>query len=130
MINLNSIMIGTTNFEEMSAFYAKVLGRKPDMDDGGYHGWKAGSCFLSIGKHSKVTGKNQQGPRIMFNFETTDVKGEFERIKECGAEVIAEPYTMEGWEGVYIATLADPDGNYFQLMPPWDETPEGKQEEK
>jgi predicted enzyme related to lactoylglutathione lyase len=29
--------------------------------------------------------------------------------------VIAEPYAIgEGW----IATLADPDGNYFQLMTP------------
>ena len=55
------------------------------------------------------------------NFETKDVKEEFDRIKELGAHVIAEPYKMgedsEGW----IATFADPDGNYFQLMTPWEE---------
>jgi predicted enzyme related to lactoylglutathione lyase len=51
----------------------------------------------------------------MFNFETTSVKEEFERMKAAGAKVIREPYEMGGG---MIATLADPDGNYFQLVTP------------
>ena len=51
----------------------------------------------------------------MFNFETKEVKKEFERIKKAGATVIKEPYEMSG---AWIATFADPDGNYFQLMTP------------
>jgi predicted enzyme related to lactoylglutathione lyase len=51
----------------------------------------------------------------MLNFETSQVKEEFERIKALGAVVIAAPYQMGGG---WIATLADPDGNYFQLMSP------------
>jgi predicted enzyme related to lactoylglutathione lyase len=51
----------------------------------------------------------------MLNFETAQVKEEFERIKAIGGTVIKEPGEMgQGW----IATLADPDGNYFQLMTP------------
>ena len=39
----------------------------------------------------------------MFNLETTDVKGEFVRIKELGADVVKEPYEMgPGW----IATFS------------------------
>jgi predicted enzyme related to lactoylglutathione lyase len=53
--------------------------------------------------------------RVMFNFETRQVKEEFERIKALGGTVIKEPYEMEGG---WIATLADPDGNYFQLVSP------------
>jgi len=34
-----------------------------------------------------------------------------------GAVVVKEPYQMDGMPG-WIATLADPDGNYFQLMSP------------
>ena len=46
------------------------------------------------------------------------MKGEFERFKAAGATVIREPYTPgEGPDGV-IATFADPDGNYFQLLSP------------
>jgi predicted enzyme related to lactoylglutathione lyase len=54
--------------------------------------------------------------RIIINFETDDVKGEFERIKDLNAEIISDPYEMGG---MWIATFADPDGNYFQLVSPW-----------
>ncbi len=90
------------------------------MDDGGYTGFMVGSAYLSIGPHDKVKGKNSNPERFLINFETTDVKGEFERIKNLGAKVIAEPYTM-GPADFWIATLEDPDGNYFQLMSPWKE---------
>ena len=42
-----------------------------------------------------------------------------ERLKAAGAIVIREPYVMgEGSEQGTIATFADPDDNYFQLMSP------------
>ena len=51
----------------------------------------------------------------MLNFETSEVQEEFERIKALGGAVIKAPYEMGGG---WIATLADPDGNYFQLVSP------------
>ena len=37
------------------------------------------------------------------------------------AIVVREPYAMEGWPAeIKIATLADLDGNYFQLMSPYE----------
>jgi predicted enzyme related to lactoylglutathione lyase len=32
--------------------------------------------------------------------------------------VVKEPYELQG---MWIATFADPDGNYFQLTSPWEE---------
>src|SRR5262249_10485700 len=65
--------------------------------------------------HSAMQGATKDPGRIMFNFETAQVHEEFERIKALGAVVISEPYAIgEEW----IATLADPDGNYFQLVTP------------
>ena len=52
---------------------------------------------------------------MMVNFETPQVKEDFERIKSFGGAVVHEPYEMGSG---FIATLADPDGNYFQLMNP------------
>lgn len=118
MLNLNSILIGSENPQALAEFYKKVLQKDPDMDDGGYTGFLVGSTFLSFGPHDKVRGANSNPERIILNFETDDVKGEFERIKGLGATVVAEPYEMSG---ATIATLADPDGNYFQLLPPWDD---------
>lgn len=120
MLNLSSLMIGTHQPKVMVSFYEKVLDRKPNMDEGGFAGWQVGSSFLSIGEHSEVKGKAKEPQRIILNFETKEVKKEFERIKATGAIIVKEPYTMEGWEGAWIATFADPDGNYFQLMTPWE----------
>lgn len=124
MLNLNSLLVFSENAEALSDFYGKVLQKEPDMTEGGYYGFVAGKTFITFGPHDKVTGKSREPERIMFNFETKDVKEEFERIKELGAIVIKEPYqmAMEGEEdGGWIATFADPDGNYFQLMTPWEE---------
>lgn len=117
MLNLNSVMIGTTQSKTLAAFYEKVLGKPADMVDSeqGFFGWQVGSAFLSVLEHSEMGGKTKDPGRVMFNFETAQVKEEFERIKASGGMVIREPYQIgEGW----IATLADPDGNYFQLMTP------------
>jgi len=111
-------MIGTSKVEEMGEFYRKVVGRPADMQEGGWYGWQIGRCFLTIGEHSEVKGNAKEPQRVIFNFETKDVQSEFERIKEIGAVVVAEPYEMGGG---FIATFSDPDGNYFQLMTPWEE---------
>ena len=109
-------MIATMQPKEMAAFYEKVFGKKPDMVEGEWYGWQVGSSFIGIGHHSGMKGKTKEAGRVMFNLETSEVKQEFERIKELGAEVVKEPYEMGG---AWIATFADLDGNYFQLMSPW-----------
>ena len=117
MLDLNSVMIGTKQPRVLAAFYEKVLGKPAEMvdSDNGFWGWQVGSAYLSVLDHSEMGGSTKDPGRIMFNFETTEVKEEFERIQAAGATVIREPYEMGGG---WIATLADPDGNYFQLVTP------------
>jgi predicted enzyme related to lactoylglutathione lyase len=123
MLNFNSILLSSENHKSLADFYEKVFDKKPEMSDETYSGFLVGSCFLSIGSHDKVKGKNTNPERVLFNFEAKDVKAEFERIKNIkGAEVIAEPYSMGEDNSYWIATFADPDGNYFQLVTPWDDT--------
>ena len=117
MLNLNSVMIGTKQPKVMAAFYEKVIGKPPDMVEGesGFYGWQVGASFLGVLDHSEMGGKTKDPGRVILNFETAQVKEEFERIKTLGGTTIRAPYEMgNGW----IATLADPDGNYFQLMTP------------
>lgn len=118
MLNLNSIMIGTMNPKELAAFYEKVFKKSPDTEEGKWFGWQVGNAYISIGEHSEVKGQAKEPQRVIWNLETTEVKEEFERIKTLGATVIKAPYEMQG---MWIATLADPEGNYFQLMTPWKE---------
>ena len=55
---------------------------------------------------------------MIWNLESSDVKGEFEKLKTAGATVVREPYKMGGEGEFWISTFADPDNNYFQLMSP------------
>ena len=116
-MNFNSILIGSAEPQRLADYYTKLFG-EPTMSDGGYTGWLIGSGFLTVGPHSEVTGKNTQPGRLIWNIETADVKGEFDKLKAAGAIVVREPYGFEGMENSWIATLADPDDNYFQLMSP------------
>jgi predicted enzyme related to lactoylglutathione lyase len=120
MLNLNSVMIGTKQSKVLATFYEKVIGKPPDMVDSenGFFGWQVGSAYLSILEHSEMGGNAKDSGRVMFNFETAQVKEEFEKIKAIGGVVIREPYEMGGG---WIATLADPEGNYFQLVTPMGE---------
>lgn len=117
MLSLNSIMIGTKQFNTLSTFYEKVFGKAPEMvdEENGFAGWQVGSGYIGVLKHSEMGGNTKDPGRVMINFETSQVQQEFDRIKGLGGSVIRAPYQMgEAW----IATLADPDGNYFQLMNP------------
>ena len=117
MLSLNSVMIGTKQSQALATFYEKIIGKPPDMvdKDSGFVGWQVGHGYLGVLEHSEMGGKTKDPGRVMINFETTQVQEEFNRIKALGAVVIRAPYKM-GNE--WIATLADPDGNYFQLVTP------------
>jgi predicted enzyme related to lactoylglutathione lyase len=120
-MDFNSILIGSENPERLVEYYTKVLGA-PGFSDGGYSGWQIGSGWVTVGPHSQVKGQNASPGRIIWNIETDDVKGDFERMKAAGGIVIAEPYAFEAPDTsistTSIATFADPDDNYFQLMSP------------
>jgi predicted enzyme related to lactoylglutathione lyase len=117
MLNFSTVMLGTDDPAALRDFYVKVLG-EPGWDDGGYTGWQAGSGMLMIGAHSEVKGRNETPGRFILNFETPDVKGETQRLKELGATVVQEPYQPSSEMDMWLATFEDPDGNYFQLASP------------
>lgn len=119
-MDFNSILIGSEDPDRLVDYYTRLFG-EPGMAEGGYTGWMLGSGFVTVGPHSEVKGANASPGRIIWNIECADVAGEFERMKAAGAIVVAEPYSFQGVPDAgqpMIATLADPDGNYFQLMSP------------
>jgi predicted enzyme related to lactoylglutathione lyase len=120
-MNFNSILIGSEDPKRLAEYYTRLFG-KPTMEEGGYTSWMIGDGGVSVGPHSEVKGKNEAPGRIIWNIESADVKGDFERLKAAGATVVVEPYAPEGVpedQGeMLVATFADPDDNYFQLVSP------------
>jgi predicted enzyme related to lactoylglutathione lyase len=115
MLKLGTIMIGSENPKALGEFYEKLLG-KPDWAGEGWYGWETGNLYFMIGEHSEVKGKAKEAQRLILNFESRTYKKEYERVKTLGARLVKELYQMDGG---WIATFADPDGNYFQIVSPW-----------
>ncbi|MFN2544586.1 MAG: VOC family protein [Actinomycetota bacterium] len=116
-MKLNSVLIGSEDARGLSAYYTKIFG-KPAMEDGDFSGWQFGDGWLSVVPHDQVKGKNQSPGRVIWNLETADVQGEFDRLKAAGATVVQEPYHPGDETEMLIATFSDPDDNYFQLVSP------------
>ena len=90
-MNLNRIF-GSEEPSRLVAFYKKLFG-DPIVGRRTLHGWEVGSSgILSIAAHDQVKGENEQPGRIIWNFESADVHGDFERFKAAGATVIQAPY--------------------------------------
>lgn len=116
-MELNSILIGSEDPSRLSSYYTKLFG-EPIMEQEGFSGWQLGGGWLVVGPHDEVKGTNAQPGRLMWNLQSADVLGDFEKLKGAGATVVREPaHPGDETEG-YIATLSDPDGNFFQLMSP------------
>lgn len=116
-MNFNSLLIGSEDPKRLVDYYTKLFG-KPAFEDGGYSGWPIGSGWITIGPHDEVTGPNAHPGRLIWNIESADVQADFDRLKAAGATVVREPYGMDEEPDASIATFADPDENYFQLMTP------------
>ena len=116
-MDFNNILIGSEDPQRLVDYYSKLFG-KPGMEEGGYAGWQIGTGFMSVGPHSEVHGKNPAPGRMIWNIETADVKGDFDRLKTAGATVVQEPYRPDENAEMWIATLCDPDDNYSQLVSP------------
>jgi predicted enzyme related to lactoylglutathione lyase len=116
-VNLNSVLIGSEDPERLVDYYTKLFGT-PMWNEGGYTGWQIGTGGITVGHHDQVKGKNTHPGRVIWNIETPDVRGDFERLTSAGATVVREPYNPGGPPETWIATLSDPDDNYFQLVSP------------
>jgi predicted enzyme related to lactoylglutathione lyase len=116
-VNLNSILIGSENPARLTDYYSGLFG-DPGWNEGGFTGWRVGSGGLMVGPHDQVSGSNREPGRMIVNIESPDVAADFERFKAAGAIVVREPYQPGEVAGAWIATFADPDGNYFQLVSP------------
>ncbi len=117
MLNLSSIMIGSAQPKMLASFYEKIFGNPADWTEVNWWGWQVGDTLFMIGEHSELKGTAREPQRIILNLETREVKEEFERIKNLGAKVVKSLYQMDD---SWIGTFADPDGNYFQVLSPWE----------
>ncbi|MBW4061989.1 hypothetical protein HJC99_05455 [Candidatus Saccharibacteria bacterium] len=116
-MKFSGTMVGSDNPKALGEFYTKILG-KPGMQEDTWYGWQDGAQIM-IGGHSEVTGQNTAPARIMLTLEVEDVPASYNELIKLGATSIAEPYHPSPDNPMWLATVADPDGNYLQVAAPW-----------
>lgn len=77
-MNMNGILIGSEDPARLVAFYTEVLGELAFQDEG-YTTWRIGTGWVAVGAHDQVHGKSAHPGRVIWNIETPDVRGAFER---------------------------------------------------
>lgn len=119
---LDSIILSSQDPKKLADFYGEKVGlsliREMEMGDNASpvfeFGLGNGSPALVIMEHSKVKTKNNTPERVMLNLEVVNIEKEVKKLDEAGVEKIQDIYHIE--EYGQVATFADIDGNYFQLV--------------
>ncbi|OGM57288.1 hypothetical protein A2955_04375 [Candidatus Woesebacteria bacterium RIFCSPLOWO2_01_FULL_37_19] len=120
---LESINLFSEKAEKLAQFYKEKVGLKSTgefvmgegKDETNVISFEfSKSSDLYVIDHTKVKGKNKDPERCMLNFEVDDIKKEVARLKKAKVKVVKDTYHLEGYG--WIATFADVDGNYFQLV--------------
>jgi predicted enzyme related to lactoylglutathione lyase len=109
------INIGSDDPKTLTDYYKKLFG-PPAMESAGYASWFFGEDLVTVGPHDEVSGKNTQPGRMFWSILTQDAKSDFEKYKAAGAIVVRDLYRDQDAPQFLIATFADPDNNYFQIV--------------
>jgi predicted enzyme related to lactoylglutathione lyase len=113
---LGSILLGSDKVDEMKTWYRRAL----DVEENAMGAFELGAVQLFIEPHSEVSGRAKEPARCIINLDVDDARGLAEHLKDLGA-VFVRKLDAAGFG--LIATVADPDGNYVQVIE-WGATPE------
>lgn len=113
---LGSILIGSSNLDTMKSWYRRAFGvRENEMG-----AFEFGGIQLFIEEHSEVGGPNLDPARLILNLDVSDCRSLGNHLRDLDSRFIRpveqEPFGL-------IATVADPDGNYIQIIE-WGASPE------
>lgn len=117
---LEGVLLSSPSAKKLAEFYRGTVGLKQVSEavfgenDEEFYEFDLGGVGLYIADHSEVKGKNPNPQRQIINLEVDDIEKEVARLKKAKVKVVADVYHVQDYG--YIATFADLDGNYFQLV--------------
>ncbi len=115
-VSIGSLLIGSSNVDQMKDWYRKAFGAK----ENNMGAFEFGAVQLFIEAHNDVSGPTKEPARVLINLDVDDCRGLESHLKQQGVTWV-RPVEQEAFG--LIGTLADPDGNYVQIIQ-WGATPE------
>ncbi len=115
-LNLGSLLVGSSQADTMKTWYRRAF----DVEENAMGAFEFGGVQFFIESHSEVSGPAKEPARCIINLDVDDAGALNDHLRDLGAVFIRklaqEPFGL-------IATVADPDGNYVQIIE-WGATPE------
>ena len=111
-VNAFNINVCSEDPERLRAFYSDVVGlpRMPQLPAA----FMAATTGFLLDGHSETKGPAKEPQRVLLTFTVDDATAEQQRLEGAGVKFV-RPATREPWGGL-VATFAEPDGNYCQLV--------------
>jgi predicted enzyme related to lactoylglutathione lyase len=114
--SIGSLLVGSSNVEEMKGWYRKAL----NVQENEMGAFALGPVQLFIETHSEVAGPTKEPARVIINLDVDDARAWESQLNAAGATWVR---AVEQESFGLIGTVADPDGNYVQVIQ-WGATPE------
>lgn len=113
---IGSLLVGSSNVGEMKDWYRRAFDTK-ENDAGAF---EFGPVQLFVEEHSAVSGPTREPARVIINLDVDDCRSVESHLRAMGVTWVRE---VEEMSFGLIGTVADPDGNYVQIIQ-WGAQPE------
>ena len=117
---IGSLLVGSSNVDAMKDWYRRAF--SPSENDMG--AFEFGPVQLFIEEHTEVSGPTKEPARVIINLDVDDCRALEKQLDSVNATWVRK---VEQMPFGLIGTVADPDGNYVQIIQ-WGAQPEAHKE--
>jgi predicted enzyme related to lactoylglutathione lyase len=117
---IGSLLVGSSNVDTMKDWYRRAF----SVNDNEMGAFEFGPVQLFIEEHSEVSGPTKEPARVVINLNVDDCRDIERHLEGMGVTWIRK---VEQMPFGLIGTVADPDGNYVQIIQ-WGAEPESHKE--
>jgi predicted enzyme related to lactoylglutathione lyase len=113
---IGSLLLGSSNVDQMKDWYRRAF----DTKENEMGAFQFGNVQFFVEAHSEVSGPTKEPARVIINLDVDDARALEAQLNEVGATWV-RPVEQESFG--LIGTVADPDGNYLNIIQ-WGATPD------
>ena len=117
---IGSLLVGSSNVATMKDWYKSAFG----VSENDMGAFDFGGVQLFIEEHSEVSGPTRDPARMIINLDVDDCRALEGHLQGLGVTWVRK---VEQMPFGLIGTVADPDGNYVQIIQ-WGASPEAHKE--
>src|SRR6516165_6204795 len=117
---IGSLLVGSSNVATMKDWYRQAFG----LSENEMGAFEFGPVQLFIEEHTEVSGPTKEPARVIINLDVDDCRAFEKQLNDVDATWVRK---VEQMPFGLIGTVADPDGNYVQIIQ-WGAQPEAHKE--